>query len=167
MRTNLTGVTVRGVAAFRKARPGVEVAITGPGEPASEAGKLRGRWLATSSPADGKPQPEPMGMALVVEGNESALFDQGRLIFLCRFTIDRDADPKAGTCKITDVLPGFNSRTDAFGFAYKVDGYSLTLCLGSTDRPGERPRELSDKAGHLYLFEREKKTTAATGVPDR
>ena len=76
-------------------------------------------------------------------------------MYLCCFEIEPAAHPKTMRLAITDVVPGFNSRSNIVKAIYKFEGDTLTICLGPLG-PETRPNEFSEKEGDLLVFERVK-----------
>jgi uncharacterized protein (TIGR03067 family) len=148
----LTAVSQRGVVALRKALPRAVIEQSRFDELPAEAVRLRGRWRCVSVRGDSLDPERPERFTLVVVGDELARI-QGdlALIYICRIEFEASARPKAMRLFITDVVPGFNSRTDRLRAVYKLEGDTLTLCVGSWDSP---PREFSNEEGTLYVYKR-------------
>jgi uncharacterized protein (TIGR03067 family) len=144
----LTRVTDKGVAALKKALPRAKVTYSGAGEPAAETEKLRGTWRGefVLRGGDNRPKHE---FFLFIAGNDMSL---GGLV-LDRFTLHPDRKPKGIDLESMDNVPGFNNGAHNRGI-YRLEGDTLTLCLGR----GVRPREFSSEAKGvlLYTFKREK-----------
>jgi uncharacterized protein (TIGR03067 family) len=148
----LTAVSQGGVEALKKALPRAVIEHSRFDKLPAEAIRLRGRWRRVSAQGVSLAPEIPDRFTLIVTGDELAkIRDNLALIHVCRIEFAASATPKVMRLFITDVVPGFNSRSDRLRAIYKLEGDTLTICEGSWDSP---PREFSREDGTIYIYNR-------------
>lgn len=130
----------------------VSVALAEDNRAKSELAKFQGTWQLVSAISDGARADEEIvkKIRVVIKGNKhSVFFGDDPIAKDVPFKIDPSASPKT----TDDMLPDARIIRGI----YKLDGDTLTNCVGKPDQ--ERPSEFASKAGSghtLRVFQRVK-----------
>ena len=132
---------------------GLALAVAAPGPkagPKKDPPSVVGTWVAESVVVGGQAGPIPEG------GSTFTLMADGKMIVREgtkakpeeeTYTLDPKKDPPH-----IDVVPGDGGRMVILRGIYKVDGDTLTLCLGVGREAADRPATFESPAGSMVML---------------
>jgi uncharacterized protein (TIGR03067 family) len=129
--------------------------------------KLQGTWQLTSAETDGQKAPEAQVKqirVIIEKDHHTVMLGHQVVVHKVKFSIDPTTSPKS----TEDTLDQEPNKGKKIRGIYRVEGDSLTSCVGPIDGP--RPTEFASKPGSGWTLRRYRRVKlsadAAPGGPD-
>jgi uncharacterized protein (TIGR03067 family) len=124
---------------------GLLVAASPQQDTKKDSDKVQGTWILQSIQVNGETSPNGKGNKMVVTGEKFAISgDMGDM----KGTLKLDSTKKPKEVEMNFTEGGLNGKSLG---VYSIEGDELKLSMGAPDS-GERPKELSSKAGSAHFF---------------
>jgi uncharacterized protein (TIGR03067 family) len=122
---------------------GLLVAASPQQDTKKDTDKVQGTWVIQSIQVNGETSPNGKGNKMVVTGEKFSI--TGDMDLKGTLKLDPTKKPKEAEMNFTEGLNGKSLGV------YSIEGDELKLSMGAPDS-GERPKELSSKAGSAHFF---------------